>query len=334
MPIRLAVDVTPLSRDQRGMGYFASGFLEAWEKEKPKGFELREVTSPSQLASGWTLWSPFNLPSFNFQSTILTIHDLAPFAFPIGEQKLQRRYRRAADSAKHIIVSSNFTRNEVIKRLEVNESKISVAYLGFDPNLEQTDEKIESREKYILAVGTAEPRKNFDGLLKAYAVIKNEIPHRLAIIGEQPPWPSKFGPFIVRKANPLPQLAKELGLESKVIFLGSVQKRSTVLAWYKHASLVAVPSAYEGFGYPVLEAFASNAPLACSNAASLPEVAGDAAVYFAPHDHRSMALAIKEALTNRSKIEEMKRQYQDRLDRFSWKNCVNRYAEIFRSALS
>jgi len=353
MKKQIAVDVTPLSRDQRGMGHFASGFLQAWAEIRPADVDLSLVTASdagvvpkellhsfplmrvADLLNEWTLWSPFNLPSFKTSApTILTIHDLTPFAFPLGEAKLRQKYTQAISAAIHVIASSQYTQTEIKKYLNLPDSKISTAYLGFDPNLDPGNERIDYPSKYIFAIGTSEPRKNFDGLLRAFAKLKRRgIPHRLVILGDNPTWPSSFGPWIIRKKNPLQGLASSLKIDSAVNLLGAVEKRSTVLSWYRHASLVAVPSFYEGFGYPVLEAFAAEIPLACSRAASLTEVAGQGAFYFDPHDIDEMVEAILEALSNTYEVEKKKKIGKEQLARFSWKNCIERYAEIFRTVI-
>lgn len=333
--MKIAVDITQLARDQRGMGFFTSGFLEAWKTIHPEGIELLPVRKGDDLADCRALWAPFNLTSIATSlPTILTIHDLTPFIFPLGENRLQKRYKKAAERAAHIIVSSKSTEHDVKEYLNLNPEKISLAYLGFDPNFKLENDAMERPEKYILAIGNSEPRKNFDGLIRAFAIAKAKgLPEKLALIGENPPWPSRIGPWIIWKKNPLPRLAESLQIESDVLFLGSMAKRSTVLTWYKQASLVVVPSFYEGFGYPVLETYACGVPLACSRAASLPEVAGDAAFYFDPHNEHEMADVMAEALSNRAEVERKKKIAVEQLARFNWRNCIHRYAEIFRCVL-
>lgn len=344
---RIAVDISPLSRDVRGIGVFVRGFLSHFAKIAASSFEVVLIGASHELAlefpfslesrqnldSSWLVWFPWNHPTFPVPGKFLvTIHDVAPFVFPEGEGKLQKRYKKGARQAEKIVADSKFTQREIERFLGVPDSKVLVIPPGFDQDMREQAGEIESFSPpwpYLLAIGPAEPRKNFSRLIQAFSLMKQEgIPHKLVILGELPPWRKKFGPFVREFNNPLPELAETYGVEKDVFFPGFVPG-FLISRWFQAASLVVIPSLYEGFGYPVLETYSWGIPLACSQAASLPEVAGSAAFYFDPLDVERMAQTLLQVLNSNVEIEEKKQEARCRLSCFSWETCVTRYASLF-----
>lgn len=336
--MRLAIDVSSLSIDHRGMGFFLRGFLDQLiltnhdltirlvTNRPVKSFVWPfPVVNPHELNPSWFTWFPFNLPSFRAPGGYaVTIHDLAPFVFPKGESRLRKKMWDGAHEAAMIFADSHFIAGQIEEILRIEPSKINVIAPGFSSAWPPENAFLPT-PPYLLAVGPAEPRKNFERLLQAFKrVRKSGFPHKLALVGELPPWRRTAGPFVFERRNPLVSLAVKLGLEDDVIFPGRVS-RAELRNWYDRASLLIVPSLYEGFGFPVLEAYSRGIPVLCSQRASLPEVAGDAAVYFNPHDVEEMASAIEGILTNPAGIAERKELAKRQLARFTWESCVKAY---------
>ncbi len=346
--VRVAIDVSHLGKDHRGMGFFLRNFFSHLSEWMDPSFQILgvsnkkisnenlpfKIVSPKELDPSWLVWFPFNHPTFEPPgSFVVTIHDLAPFVFPVGESKLRKKFRWGARHAKKIVVDSEFIFREVQKYLRVPASRIALIPPGFDASWPK-QESFEPPWPYLLAVGPAEPRKNFVQLLYAFYRLKIERHiHKLVILGELPPWRKKMGPFLFEKENPISEVARKIGVGHDVILPGPVS-RTILERWYRGASLVVVPSLYEGFGFPVLEAYSCGAPLACSRAASLPEVAGDGAFYFNPRDPKDMAAVLEHALTDEEAVAQKKEYAARQLSLFSPEKCVKGYLALFRSIAS
>lgn len=339
----LIIDVSSLAKDRRGMGFFVKEFLNRLMiVEHPFIIQLasREplavksgpfpITDPKDLDDSCLTWFPFNHPTFRPPGDYaVTIHDLAPFIFPQGEAKLRKLFAKGARFAKRIFADSQFIADQIHDILKIEKSKIMVIPPGFNSQWPD-EEAFRPVQPYLLGIGPAERRKNFHIFLTAFRELKKKFPHKLAIVGELPPWRRTFGPFVFETKNPLPRLVRKMGLQDEVIFPGVVS-RAELKHWYQRASLVVVPSLYEGFGFPVLEAFSCNVPVVCSHAASLPEVAGEAAFYFNPYDPDDLRNVMEHVLTNPAGVEKKKLQAQIQLAKFSWKKCVEKYLTAFES---
>lgn len=346
MTKKIAIDVGPLADDHRGMGFFAREFIQRLARAEHTDFQFCvatksragrgefpfPVSKPDELDGSWTVWFPFNRPTFRTRRNyVVTIHDLAPFVYPQGEKKLQKIFLRGAQGAKKIVTDSRFTLEEAGKYLKIAGDRISVIYPGFDPSWPEPV-AADIGGPYILAVGPSEPRKNFRRLLAAFATLKKEnFPHKLVIPGDLPRWRKTAGPIVYETPNPLPGLARKLKIADRVLFPGVVS-RGALCGLYRGAALVMVPSEYEGFGFPPLEAFSCGAPVACSSAASLHEVAGDGAFYFDPKNQDEMAAVMYLALTDRNAVAHKKRHAEKQATRFGWDECLASYLRVFREA--
>jgi glycosyltransferase involved in cell wall biosynthesis len=185
----------------------------------------------------------------------------------------------------------------------------------------------ESREKaarpYILFVGTLEARKNLVTLIKGFTTLResDRIGQRLVLAGQQ-----GYGWQEISKA------IQSSSFRHEIEVLG-YKTRPEILRLYRSADLLVFPSLYEGFGLPLLEAMACGTPVACSRAASLPEVAGDAAEYFDPASSEDLARAIERVLVSPEHQESLRRKGQERLKQFSWEECARRHCQVFREVL-
>jgi glycosyltransferase involved in cell wall biosynthesis len=268
---------------------------------------------------------------------VVTIHDLTPFVIPDAYRTLHRKYQqwyiaRAAERADFIVTDSDSSRLDITNILGTDPARISVVPCAVDHNTFQpvTDAKILDRirsryklpERFILFVGTLAPRKNADKILLALARIKNidnkSIP--LVISGR--------GGF---QDPGLEQLARANQLQQQVIFTGAVDY-ADMAGLYSAARALVYPSRYEGFGLPVLEAFACGTPVITSNVSSLPEVSGDAALTVDPQDIDGLAENIKSLWDDDRLAEELSGKGIKRAQHFSWTRAAKSYLDIYRQA--
>ncbi|MBI5650675.1 MAG: glycosyltransferase family 4 protein [Chloroflexi bacterium] len=268
---------------------------------------------------------------------VVTVYDLSFIHFPESFNVANRLYltwavRDAMRRADRVIAISESTRRDLIKIFGGDPRKVQVVYCGADAAFapgRNKNELAEFRarrnvpEKMILHVGTIEPRKNIVGLVRAFARAKRaaHLPHRLVLIGARG-W----------KHAEVDAVIEQESLRDDVIFTGYVPQ-DELPNWYRAADLFVYPSRYEGFGLPPLEAMASGTPVVTSNAASLPEVVGDAAIQVAPDDQVALADAIIRALTDRAMREQMRARGIAQAARFSWECAGRATADIYHAVL-
>jgi glycosyltransferase involved in cell wall biosynthesis len=173
----------------------------------------------------------------------------------------------------------------------------------------------------VLFVGTLEPRKNVPLLLDAFALVRRQLDAQLLLAGARG-WLDQ----------PLFAAYARSGLADAAQFLGHLAEEDLAVL-YSHAGVFALPSVYEGFGLPVLEAMACGAPVLCSNAGPLPEVAGDAAALLPPEDPDAWAGAIFTLLTNLREADELRQRGFARAAAFSWHAAAAATREAYREAL-
>lgn len=267
---------------------------------------------------------------------VVTIHDLTLLRHPhLGTGTLSRfvrRTSRAATEAHRIIADSESTRRDIIDLLGVPANKLRVVYPGcdlrFQPML-RTAARAYVRDRhglgdpYILHVGTLEPRKNLDTLVKAYARLRRErrIQHGLVLVGERG-W----------KYESIFKLVDQLGLQDAVRCTGAVPA-ADLPALYNAADLFVYPSLYEGFGLPPLEALACGTPVITSSVSSLPEVVGDAALLVDPGDEEGLALAMAEVLGDGERRRHMRERGLEQARRFSWERCARETLAVYEEAM-
>lgn len=264
------------------------------------------------------------------RSAIITVHDLYDTAyFPDSHLNIKRRLyslldRKGIKKAVHIICPSNFTKQEVIRYLGIDSEKISVVYNGIDHDLfkPQKNESIEL--DYILFVGSEQPRKNLETLLKAFYKVKKDNRFRkLKLLKVGNPEKEKYRKKTLRIIN-------ELGLKKDVLFTGYV-KFEELPIYYSNAKCFVLPSVCEGFGLTPIEAMACGCPVIVSGAGSLPEVVGDAGIIIKnPHDVDGFAEAIKELLTNDGLREDLIEKGFRRAKLFSWDKTAEEIKEIYK----
>jgi glycosyltransferase involved in cell wall biosynthesis len=214
-----------------------------------------------------------------------------------------------------VLVGSNWTRQRLAERYGVRDEKIVVTPYGIDPAF--TPDGPHGRDKsQLLFVGALQPRKDPLSAVRALARLDPDL--ELVFVG-----PEKRGGNDVRE-----EIAR-LGLERRVRFLGHVPKEE-LGALYRGAACLVLPSRYEGFGLPVLEAMASGTPVVASTAGALPEVAGDAAVLVPPGDPLALADGIERALADRDRLRELG---LERSREFTWAETARRTAAVYEELL-
>lgn len=306
-----------------------------------KYYSLREQTELPRILSRHKvdlLHSPhFLLPLLRPCPAVATIHDVIYLACPQDlPSRAGRLYYRAmmnacSRMATRIITDSEHSRNEIVRYLRADPDKIDVIYPGVDPGFYPvTDamqlEAVRSRfgidREFILCVGIYKLRKNHAGLLRAFRrFLEGGTEAQLVIAG-----PMAEGEAVLRR------LAIELGVAEHVVFTGFVND-TDLRALYSAARVCVCPSLYEGFGFTVLEAMACGAPVVCSRATSLPEVAGEAVLYFDPHNPEQMASQLGRVFSADALRAALIEQGRQNLQRFNWAETARQTMAVYHQAL-
>lgn len=279
------------------------------------------------------LHSPdFIPPAFGARSFVITVHDLNFLYYPQFQTAESRRYYNdqiswAVARADHILADSEATRTDLMRLLNVPPQKVTTVYLGVDPDFRPlpSDRVREVLARYglvpgyLLFVGTLEPRKNLPGLLTAYRILRSReaIREPLVVVGSRG-W--LYGEIFAR--------LEALGLEGAVCFLENVPDED-LPALYNGAALLAMPSFYEGFGLPALEAMACGTPVVLSNRGSLPEIAGGAAVVVNPDSPEDIAAGIAQVLEDPALRETLRARGLARAAQFTWEETARRTLQIY-----
>ena len=256
--------------------------------------------------------------------TVLTVHDLIFRRYPQHHKPLNRWYLNATlplycRRADHIIAVSEQTKRDVMAAYGVPADKISVIYEAADarfrPQPAEAVAEVRARyrlpDRYLLFVGTIEPRKNLGRVLAAFERLHAEgLTDALVIVGKRG-W--LYDDFFAR--------LEQSPVKRAVLFPGFVPD-ADLPAIYAGAQALAFPSEFEGFGLPVLEAMACGAPVVCSNSSSLPEVAGDAALRVDPADTDAITAALRRVVADADLAAELARRGVAQAARFSWQRAA------------
>jgi glycosyltransferase involved in cell wall biosynthesis len=270
------------------------------------------------------------LPRLNIP-TVMTVHDLIFERYPQHHKITNRAFLRVGmplfvRAATHIIAVSRHTADDLNSLYQVPAAKIEVIYEGVDAEFQPASaaqvEAIRARyspdRPFLLMVGTLEPRKNHLLALKALAQLKAEgYPHRLVIAG------GKGWLF-----EPIAAKVDEMGLTNDVIFSGYVPGED-LPGLYSASTCLLLPSQYEGFGLPLLEAMACGAPVVSSNASSLPELAGDAALLVSPDDEAAFLNAVRQIIDRPELAATLVERGFKQAGKFSWEAAAQKTAQLY-----
>ena len=269
-------------------------------------------------------------PTCRRTRTLLTVHDLSflrcPDAFvPSLRRYLERTVPRSVAHADRVLADSEATRADLIAHYSTPPGKVEVLYCGVDPRFRPEQEPGE-RERlrarygiadrsYVLSVGTLQPRKNHVRLIQAFGQLADWPASQLVIAGGRG-WLCE-GIFAEAERH-----------GDRVRILGFADD-ADLPALYRNAALFALPSLYEGFGLPVLEAMACGTPVVCSNASSLPEVAGDAALMVDPFDIDGLVEAMARTLEDADLRQQMIAKGLAQAARFTWAESAQQLLSVF-----
>jgi glycosyltransferase involved in cell wall biosynthesis len=288
------------------------------------------------------LWMPMQaLPILRRKDlkTVITVHDLAFKLFPDQFMKSDlRRLNFYADysikRANKIIAVSKSTKKDILKFYpDIEEKKIRVIYHGFSQDVygkKYSKEEISSvnsknnipSARYLLYVGAIQPRKNILVLVEAFEELKKKYSNndlKLVLVGE-PAWMS----------DNIFKRIKNSSVKKDIVLTGQVgfEDLSRI---YQGASIFIFPSLYEGFGIPILEAFASEVPVICPSNSSFPEVAGEAAFYFEDNDSYDLAIKIQKVLADEEQKKDLIAGGLLQLKNFSWEKCAQETLNYLKS---
>lgn len=253
----------------------------------------------------------------------MTIHDMAYRVNPAWYSRSYTFLYRlltplCAKTAQHILTVSEFSKSEIMRWLRISDSKISVIYNAVSSRFVTAPiSNTSAKERYILAVSSLDPRKNFLNLLKAFTLIQDQDIKLYVVGGENPIYRTSMAEL------------NDTTYTERVKWLGRV-KDSELIQYYQQAELFIYPSLYEGFGIPPIEAMACGTPVVASHIAPLKEVCGDAAVYINPLDILDIATVVTELLQDANKRNVLKMRGRQRVKLFSWQDSAKKFANLLR----
>lgn len=335
----------------RGIGIYTSNLLE----QLKENLEIRVIEFEKKVPSGVDLihypWFDFyfkTLPFFKTKPTIVTIHDTIPLilkeGFSVGLkgkinfalQKLSLR------GCKAIIVNSQDSKKNVVKYLGVDPNKITVTYLAQSDDFKVLPEsqkiKIKNKfnlpDKFLLFVGDANYSKNLPFLIDAFKKITEIFPGlKLILVGEV---------FLKKLENidhpelkslkETNQKIKDFNLENKVIRPGWINNDDLV-GFYNLATVYIQPSLYEGFGFPILQAFSCGCPVISANAGALPEVVGDAGILFDPTNLNQLVSILTEVLDDKTVRQKLSKLGLERAKNFSWEKTAAETLKVYEKVI-
>lgn len=271
------------------------------------------------------------LPLFHPRHSVVTVHDLGYRLFPEAHKPLDRAYldlstRFNAHSAAAVLADSQATKDDLVRFTGVAPARVTVVHLGRDEMLAPEQDpgrltEVQQRlgiaspgqpaPRYMLYVGTLQPRKNLVRLVDAFAVARQQHPDLILVLAGRRGW----------LADPIFARVEALGLHDAVRFPGYVAD-ADLPALLSGALCFAFPSLHEGFGFPVLEAQACGAPVLAANTSSLPEVAGDGALLVDPLDTDAIAAGLLRLAGDPALRDRLRAAGFANLHRFSWQRCA------------
>ena len=298
-------------------------------------FSLTDNFEIKQLAWPWPMWTQVRLaseivlnkpdilfipvhvlPLIHPKNSVVTIHGLEYEYYPKMYPWKHLRYLRwitkyALKNARKIIAVSETTKKDLIDLYNGNPEKITVVHHGFNNNLLNKNQKSKENFPYILYIGRLETKKNIQGLIKAFNLLKkiHRVPHKLVLVGSR-----GYG-------------YEDLKFNKDIIEKGYVseQEKSELL---NNADMFVFPSFYEGFGMPILEAQAVGCPVITSNVSSMPEVAGQGAILVEPRNIEQITENMYKVISNNDLRKELIEKGNQNIKRFSWQKCAEETLKV------
>lgn len=306
----------------------------------PDNFKTKIMPFPkfwSQIRLSWemlthrpdVLFVPSHtVPLIHPKHTVVTLHDLGFKHFPELYSPQELAYHNwtmnfSANAASQIIAPSEYTRQDLIKTYDLDPAKIHVIWHGFDEEVFQPNHKIK-RQPYILFIGRLEEKKNICGMIRAYALLRKErrITHQLVLAGSP-----GFGYEAIKA-----EIAKlPLDVQKDIIELGYIDQAEYVRR-LQEADIFLFTTFFEGFGMPIVEAFACATPVVTSNVSSMPEIAGDAAMIVNPRKPLEIAAALSRLINNPGLKKSLSVKGRIRSKLFSWEKAAQETLDVIKLA--
>ncbi len=340
-----------------GISEFAYRIITEFHKKKDIRFEIYLKSAPNSEmpaeSSNWKyrvfgpkkFWTQFALPLTLFKTSqkpdvffspthyaprfspvpcVIAVMDISYVFYPEtfkkrDLKKLNSWTGYSVKKAKKVITISQSSKNDIINHYKVPESKVVVAYPGIK-SLMKTNKKLDLtswgiKEKYILFVSTLQPRKNIERLIEAFSRLRKDN-LQLVIVGKRG--------WLYEDILAAP---KKFGAEKDIVFLDFVSDEELPVL-YENAQCLVMPSLYEGFGLPILEAMKYDCPVVASNVSSLPEVGGDAALYFDPYNIDEIKEKIEKVLTDAKLRKRMVEKGREQVKKFSWEKSAEKVLAV------
>lgn len=348
--MKIAIDISPLSSGHkvRGVGFYLENLKNSLLKYFPENEYVFFVTGeklPSKLdLVHFPYFEPFflALPLYKKYKTVVTVHDLTPIVFKDnfprgikGQLKWQMQ-RFSLKQTRRIITDSNNSKQDIVKYIGVNPNKVDVVYLAAgeqfkvikltDNDIKTLREKYKLPQEFALYVGDVTWNKNLPRLLDA--IKTTDIP--LVMIGKSlvnedydkdHPWNHDL--------NRVHQLSKD---DKNIVKLGFVESEDLV-SIYNMAKVFVMPSLYEGFGLPILEAMSCGCPVITTHEGSLKEVAADAAFIVDGYNLESIANGIQKVFENKTLQEELRKKGVENAKKYSWKKTAAQTLSSYKKAI-
>lgn len=260
---------------------------------------------------------------------VLAVHDLVSTLYPETMANYNRfvhnlYFQQSVQASDHIITMSEHTKQAIIDHFKFGPDRITVIYEGVNPDfkplpkpaVQSVVQRFHQQKPYFLAVGTLEPRKNYPVLLQAFKHYSED--YDLVIIGKQG-W----------KAQGIFKTIQDLQLTNKVKILGYVDINE-LPHFYNGAELFIFPSLYEGFGLPLVEAMACGVPVVCSNSSCLPEIGGEAALYFQAQSVQALVSKIGQVLSDAQLNQSLREKGIKQAAKFNWDNTAQKTLAVLK----
>lgn len=324
-----------MTRLGKRLGWDAGTFFETYPlRAQTRGADVYHLTSETLATLGVVARVQPSIVTVHAFFTYLLRHDpaLAMYKHPFDrlfDQIAVRGLRRA----QAIIAVSEYVKELLIEQVEIPSERIHVIHEAVDhrmfysqsvPTAFYEKHGLNSDTKYILYVGSEQPRKNFLMLLRAYARVREgHSDVKLLKVGQ---------PELMHERAKAERLIAELGIQGDVIFRGHAG--SDLPLFYNLCHIFVFPSLYEGFGFPPLEAMACGAPVVCSNATSLPEVVGDAALLFEPRDENALVYQLERMLSDECLRQRYAERSRARARRFDWTVTASRTIDVYHQVFA
>lgn len=352
--MRIGIDVQTTLGEKTGFGFYVENLISNLKKidSKNQYFFFKPTNEKDLSAPKRLIWDQYQMPQkakfaqvdilhqpcfsapiFYSGKVVVTIHDIIAILYgkdiPLFSRQFFSKimpfsYRRA----DKIIAISEHTKKDIIKYLKISPEKIIVIHSAADEMFNKgniSQEKILAMKKkyqinknYLLHIGTLNPRKNLQFLIKVFSQVVNNLPDFQLVITGKKGWYYQ-GLF---------DQVKNLGLEDKVIFTGYIKDIDKPI-FYQGATLFVFPSLYEGFGLPPLEAMSCGCPVISSNTSSLPEVIGNAGILLSPNDELSWVRSIKMILEDKKLQKNLAKQGLEQAAKFSWSRTAQETLRVY-----